>query len=108
MTDQQPIACTLTTGDLRDRLAWIATLNRDALRGHDRADLTLQLRYAPQAVHRVRDLMCQEQVCCAFLSFELHEQPDEVRLTIKAPEEARAMANSLFEPFLRGRSQILT
>ena len=35
--DQQPIACTLTAGDLLDRLAWIATLNRDALRGYDRA-----------------------------------------------------------------------
>jgi hypothetical protein len=45
--DQQPIACTLTVGDLRDRLAGIATLNRDALRGYDRADLALRLRYAP-------------------------------------------------------------
>ena len=105
MTDEQPIACTLTTGDLRDRLAWIAALNHDALRSHDRANLTLQLRYAPQAMQRVRDLVCQEQVCCAFLSFELCEQPNEVRLTIKAPEEARAMANSLFEPFISGRSK---
>jgi hypothetical protein len=100
MTDEQPIACTLTASDLRDRLAWIAKLNRDALRGHDRADLTLRLRYAPEAMQGVRELMCQEQVCCSFLSFELHEQPNEVRLTIKAPEEARGMADALFEPFL--------
>jgi hypothetical protein len=99
-TDQQPIACTLTPGDLRDRLAWIAALNRDALRSHDRADLTLQLRYAPQAVQQVRNLMRQEQACCAFLSFEIHEQPDEVTLTIKAPEQARAEIDALFEPFL--------
>ena len=97
--DQQPIACTLTPGDLRDRLAWIAALNRDALRGHDRADLTLRLRYAPQAVQQVRDLMRQEQACCAFLSFEIHEQPDEVTLTIKALEPARAAIDALFEPF---------
>jgi hypothetical protein len=50
--DQQPIACTLTAGDLRDRLAWIATLNRDALRGYDRGDLTLRLRYAPRPCSR--------------------------------------------------------
>ena len=98
--DQQAIACTLTAGDLRDRLAWITALNRDALRGYDRPDLTLQLRYAPQAGQHVRDLMRQEQACCAFLTFELHEQPDEVVLMIKAPEEARAVLNSLFEPFL--------
>jgi hypothetical protein len=44
--------------------------------------------------------MRQEQACCAFLTFEVHEQPDEVVLMIKAPEEARAEFNSLFEPFL--------
>jgi hypothetical protein len=100
MTDEQPMACTLTTRDLRDRLGWIVRLNRDALRGHDRVDLTLRLRYAPGAIQGVRELMCQEQVCCSFLSFELHEQPDEVWLTIKAPEGARGMADALFEPFL--------
>jgi hypothetical protein len=51
--DQQPIACTLKPGDLRDRLAWIAALNRDALRGHDRTDLTLRLRYAPPRPDKV-------------------------------------------------------
>jgi hypothetical protein len=98
--DQQPIACTLTAGDLRDRLAWIATINRDALRGYDRADLTLRLRYAPQAVQQVGELMRQEQACCAFLTFEMHEQTDAVTLTIKAPEEARSMVDALFEAFL--------
>ena len=80
--DQQPIACTLTAGDLRDRLAWIATINRDALRGYDRADLTLQLRYAPQAMQQVGELMRQEQACCAFLTFEMHEQTDAVNPTL--------------------------
>ena len=37
--DQQLIACTLTAGDLRDRLGWIAMLNHDALRGYDRSAL---------------------------------------------------------------------
>jgi hypothetical protein len=104
--DQQPIACTLTAGDLRDRLAWISMLNRDALRGYDRADLTLRLRYAPQAVQHVRNLMRQEQACCAFLTFEIHEQPDEVTLTIKAPERARATIDALFGPFLPTKSPL--
>jgi hypothetical protein len=98
--DQQPIACILTAGDLRDRLAWITTLNRDPLRGYDRADLTLQLRYAPQAVQQVGELIRQEQACCAILTFEMHEQTDTVTLTIKAPEEARSMVDALFEAFL--------
>jgi hypothetical protein len=103
--DQQPIACTLTAGDLRDRLAWIATLNSDALRGYDRANLTLRLRYAPQAVQQVRELMRQEQACCAFLTFEMHEESDAVTLTIKAPEEARATVEALFEAFLPTKGQ---
>jgi hypothetical protein len=98
--DQQSIACTLTAGGLRDRLAWIATLNRDALRGYDRADLTLWLRYAPQAVQQVGKLMRKEQACCAFLTFEMHEETDAVTLTIKAPEEARSTVDALFEAFL--------
>jgi len=101
--DQQPIACTLTAGDLRNRLAWIATLNRDALRGYDRADLTLRLRYAPHAVQQVGELMRQEQACCAFLTFEMHEETDLVTLTIAAPEEARTTVDALFEPFLPAR-----
>src|ERR1700749_2072400 len=78
--DHQQTACTLTVGDLRHRLAWIATLNRYAQRGYDRADLVLRLRYAPQAVQQVRELMHQEQACCAFLTFEMHEEPDAVAL----------------------------
>jgi hypothetical protein len=98
--NNQPIACTLTGGDFRDRLAWIATLTRDALRNYDRDSLTLHLRYAPEAASRVRDMVRKEHACCAFLTFEMHEHPDEVQLTIRAPEDARANANALFEPFI--------
>ena len=48
--------------------------------------------------------MRQEQACCAFLSFEMHEQPGEVTLTVKAPEQARAAIDELFEPFLSTKS----
>ncbi len=99
-TENQPIGCTLIEGDFRDRLAWIAELTRDALRDYDRADLTLRLRYASEAVQCVRELMRKEQACCAFLTFEIREHADEVWLTIKAPEDARTMADALFEPFL--------
>ena len=57
---------------------------------HSLPDLTLRLRYAPQAAQQVGELMRQEQACCAFLKFEIHKEPDAVTLTIKAPEEARA------------------
>ena len=99
-TESQPIACTLAGPDFRERLAWIATLTRDALRSYDRDNLVLNLRYAPGAASRVREMMRKEQACCAFLTFEMHEYPDEVRLTIRAPKDARASADALFEPFI--------
>ena len=99
-TENQPIACTLIEGDFRDRLAWIAELTRDALRSYERADLTLKLRYDPESVQRVQEMIRKERACCAFLTFEIREQADEVWLTIKAPEDARTTAEALFEPFL--------
>jgi hypothetical protein len=99
-TGNQPIACTLIEGDFRDRLAWIAGVTRDTLRGYERADLTLTLRYAGAAVQRIQEMVRKERACCGFLTFEMCEQADEVWLTIKAPEEARPTADGLFEPFL--------
>ena len=104
-----PIACTLGPLDFVDRLAWIADLTRDGLREYTRRDLTLELRYAPDVVERVRELVRREQACCAFLTFELHEEPGEVRLDITAPEEAGVAVGALFDHFVgaRGASSVM-
>ena len=94
-----PIACTLAPGAYKDRLSWIAALNRDALRHHERRDLTLDLRYAPEAREKVRQLVRNEQACCAFLAFDLREAADEIRLIVTAPEAAREAADTLFAQF---------
>jgi len=99
---QPPIACTLAPGDYRERLDWIAGLARDALRGSERHDLVLELRYAPEAAARVGEMVRREQVCCAFLTFDLRESSQEVRLVIRAPEEARGALDTIFEQFLAG------
>jgi len=97
--EQQLIACTLSGDVLQDRRAWIADLARDALRGSERNDLSVRLRFAPEAIQRVRDMVRYEQACCSFLTFELDEHPDEISVTITAPEAARAAADSLFAQF---------
>jgi hypothetical protein len=81
MATEIPIACTLSATDYRARLAEIAALSRDALRHVERRGLTLDLRYAPEAAARVRQLVEQERTCCAFLQFDLHESADEVQST---------------------------
>lgn len=94
-----PIACTLTPGDLRDRLALIQALTADALLGFERRDLALRLRYEPDAIERVRAMVAGEQHCCAFLTFDVQERSDGVHVTITAPEKARDAADELFEQF---------
>ena len=100
IVEATPIACTLTPGEHRERVSWIAALNRDALRGHRRRDLVLELRYAPEARARVHEMVRNEQACCGFLTFDLHEAEGEIRVTITAPEAAREAAGNLFEPFV--------
>ena len=98
--ESQPIACMLGPADYEARLAWIADLARDALRGHRRDDLDLELVYAADAAQRVREMVEKERECCAFLVFDLDEEPGEIRLTIRAPESARDIADRLFGAFL--------
>lgn len=104
MTEQNspapPISCTLTGKNLRDRLAAILALTHDALQGFERRGLVLDLSFAGSAAERVREMVRMEKDCCGFLNFDLREVEQEVRLTIRAPEEARDAADFLFEQFV--------
>jgi hypothetical protein len=98
--ENAPIACTLTPDDYKARLGWINELARDALLSHERRDLEIELVYAADAAQRVREMVRKEQDCCTFLSFALDERPDEIRLTVRAPERAREAADMLLGQFL--------
>jgi hypothetical protein len=87
---------------LRERLCAIQTLTREALLGYERNGFKLALRYAPDAIERVRAMVTGEQHCCAFLEFEVREQSDAVHVTITAPQNARDAAAELFEQFIAG------
>ncbi len=66
--------------------------------------MTLDLRYAPEAAARVRTLVEQERACCGFLTFDLRETPDEVRLLVTAPPGAAEVVPDLLNE-LTGRSR---
>jgi hypothetical protein len=102
IAEASPIACTLASGAHKDRMTWIGALTRDALRSHERRGLALELRYALEARDRVREMVRKERACCAFLTFDLREESDEIRLTITAPETAREAADTLFAQFVAG------
>ncbi|HET9818949.1 MAG TPA: hypothetical protein VFP92_07300 [Rhodanobacteraceae bacterium] len=103
-SDTEPIACTLDAGAYRERLAWIAELNRSALQGVRREGARLTLTYDPGAIVAVHDMVRREQKCCAFLRFELNEDENKLTLTIAAPESAAYAFDALFDPFLAGSS----
>jgi hypothetical protein len=97
--DNAPIACTLSGGTYHERLAWIAQLNRDGLRGCHRDGVRLELRYAPEVRDRVHEMVRKEQACCGFLDFNVVENAAEVRVIITVPERARDAADRIFDQF---------
>jgi hypothetical protein len=99
-SENTPIACTLGTGEHKQRLASIAALNQEALLNHTRHDLDLHLIYAADAAHRVRQMVREEKECCSFLSFDLDQGTEEIRLTITLPERARDAADDIFGQFI--------
>jgi hypothetical protein len=96
---QPPIACSLGAADYRERIRWIADLNRGSLLTDRQDDLRLELTYAAQAAEQVRQLVQREARCCPFFTFQIDQDADSVRLTVTAPAEARDSAHLLFEQF---------
>lgn len=41
----------------------------------ERDDLTLRLRFVPEAIQRIQDMVRKEQACSGFLTFEIDEPP---------------------------------
>ena len=97
--EAEPIVCTLDGGSFKDRMVRIADLNARALKKARRTNLRLELQYSPAAIAEVRQLIAQERECCALLSFDLIEDRRALKLTITAPEAARATAETVFGPF---------
>jgi hypothetical protein len=62
----------------------MAELNRAAPKGYRRDDFRLELLYAAGARRQVLDMVRSEQTCCSFMTFEVHEEPDTLRVMVKA------------------------
>ena len=101
-TPPPAIACSLTAAAYRERSAWIDELNRAALRRYRRDGSRIRLTYDRAAVSRVREFVRLERDCCPFLDFALQEREHTVVLTISAPPEAGAAADTLFESYTPG------
>ena len=91
-----PIACTLGAGARAERQAFVERLWHDALIAGESTDTGLRLRLRDDAdvETRARELIAAEQDCCAFLTFELERQEDELVLQISGPPDARPIVDA--------------
>ena len=97
MTDV-PIACTLTTDAMNDRLAFIDALASDALIAREvtPGGLRVRLRDDAGVEARVHELVAAESSCCPFLSFAVENDYGELILRVTGPPEARPVVERLF------------
>lgn len=101
MTEELPIACSLSAGDLTRRLAQIGELGRSALVDvrTDEFHATLRFAAGDGIRERVQAIAAAESQCCAFLHMSVSEEPDSVVLRIDAPDGAQLVLDELIEAF---------
>ena len=99
MTDL-PIACTLTSDAMTDRVALIEKLAEDGLIARKSTDVgvRVRLRDTEDIARRTRDLIAAESSCCSFLTFSLEHLDGELVLEISGPDEARPVVDLFFAP----------
>ena len=106
MPTELPIACSLSAGDLNDRLAEIAGLGRDALLDSEVAGLRAELRFShgPGIPLRLARIVAAESECCAFLTMDIREEGNALVLAIAAPEGAELVLEEFVDGFRGDRA----
>ena len=98
MSSDTPIACTLSADELPKRLAEMRGIGTDALRSVD-AEGAMHFRADHETRERLEAVIAAESSCCAFLSFDLRDEGDELVLSIAAPEGGEPLARDLVAAF---------
>lgn len=106
MTDSQPLACSLSAGDLQPRLDEIAAVGGENLIGRALEDGRHVLRFQsdPATRDRLERIVAAESDCCSFLDLTLAERDGELVLTIAAPTDGQFVADDLALAFAGGQA----
>jgi MerR family copper efflux transcriptional regulator len=101
MTEQTPIACSLTADDYRGRLETIRRVGREAFLGMTEiADgIGLRFRNSSQTSSDLLTIVDAEASCCPFLSIRVDEAGNELMVTVTAPPEAAPVVADLVRSF---------
>ena len=111
MANDIPIDCSLSAGELQQRLAAIAEAGRhdrlvDRVESHhhratqDESHL-LRFRGDPATRRQLERIIAAEAECCAFLDLSLREDEGELVMSVAAPKDAQALADGLADAFSR-------
>jgi hypothetical protein len=97
MPSDLPIACSLDSTELSERLTEISAIGRAALIDVETRPARAILRFTPSTSTRRRldAIVAAESRCCAFLRLDLHEASDAIVLTIDAPTDAALVVDEL-------------
>jgi hypothetical protein len=107
VTDPKPIACTLGTSQLRQRLDEIAALGAESLLGHELEDgaHTLRFRRDDRTRHQLEEIVAAEAQCCSFLDLSVDEHDGNLTLTIASTEGGEPVAQALALAFIQRKRE---
>lgn len=103
MSEALPIACSLSAGDLKQRLAAIAEIGKESLidQATERGQHLLRFRSDAATRKRLEEIVAAEAECCSFLVVALEERDGDLILSIAAPEDGQPVADELGAAFAR-------
>ncbi|HEY8953371.1 MAG TPA: hypothetical protein VIP78_12520 [Candidatus Dormibacteraeota bacterium] len=94
MADSPPIACTLSSEDLRDRAgAWVKLMASGLVQRHE-VPGGIRLSAAPGAAASLLQLIELERECCAWIQFDVR---DGAVVTMIAGGEGEAVLTEMFK-----------
>jgi hypothetical protein len=103
MTESQPVACSLDSSGLEQRVATIAQIGAESFISRDLDGNRHLLHFHAHAntQRRLEEIVAAEAKCCSFLDLSLTAEDGELILTIAAPENGQAVADALAGAFAR-------
>ena len=102
-----PIACSLSAGELPERMAQMAALGHDALIDTRIEGTRARLRFAAAAHvrERIDAIVAAESRCCAFLTMRVTSEAGVVVLNIDAPDGADHVLSEMVDAFTAAPEQ---
>jgi hypothetical protein len=100
MSNDLPIACTLSEAEMPARRAEMAAIAADLVVAETQsARAVLRFRTGTETRERVAAFVAAETRCCAFLRIELRDDRDALTLTIEGPADSEPVVRELVAAF---------